>query len=128
MDPAVAVLHTTHFGGFLMSSISPPNSGHPVEDDSKVPDDFVSVLTDWTVPPLIRSGQEAYLRDLAELLMKHEGQWVAYSGGRRIGIARTRRQADELGFQEGLTKNEFIVLGIDPSDLDDIDWEDFSDI
>jgi hypothetical protein len=111
-----------------MSSISPPNPGHPVEDDTNSPDEPPLLPIDWTTPPLIQSGQEAYQRDLLELLEKHKGRWVAYSGDRRLGIIRTRSQAYELGFKDGLAKHEFIVLGIDPSDLDDIYWEDFSDI
>src|SRR4051812_40561504 len=103
-----------------MSSISPPNPKHPVQDETSPPDAAPPPPVDWSIPPLIRSGQEAYQRDLPELLKKHEGRWIAYSGDRRLGITRTRRQAYELGFRGGLARHEFIVLGIDPSDLDDI--------
>lgn len=128
MDGAIPVRVSTLFGAGAMSSISPPNPGRPVEDDAGPLDESPLPPIDWTVPPLIRSGQEAYLRDLPELLAKHKGRWVAYSGDRRLGIARTQAKALQLGLKEGLTNREFLVVGIDPSDLDDIHWEDFSDI
>ena len=83
-------------------------------------------LIDGSVPPLIWYGEDAYLRDLRELIKNHQGQWVVYSGDRRVGITRTERQAFELAAKEGLKHDEFFVCGIDPSDLDDIPWPDYS--
>jgi len=111
-----------------MSSISPPNPGHPVEDDANRADAGPTSAVDWSIPPLLRSGCEAFRRDLPELLKNHEGKWAAYRGDRRLGITRTKSQAFQLGFKEGLTDHEFVVLGITPEIPDDVDGEDFSDI
>jgi hypothetical protein len=66
-----------------MSSISPLNPDHPVEDELGSQDDEGPSLLDREVPPLIQRGQEAFGRDLPELLKKHPGKWVAYSGDRQ---------------------------------------------
>ena len=97
-----------------MSSISSVDPGRPVEDD---PGSQVADESSWIhrpVPPLIQRGQEAFRRDLPELMKKHEGKWVTYSGDRRIGITRTKSQAFHLGFKEGLTDHEFVARGITP--------------
>jgi hypothetical protein len=67
----------------------------------------------WRTPPLVQSGLDAYHRDLPELLAKHKGQWAAYSGGRRLGIAPTEDEAFQLGVKEGLTNRQFVVVAID---------------
>ena len=111
-----------------MSSISPPNPGHPVEPGPDPPDARPASRIDWSIPPLLQHGCDAFRRDLPQLLEEHEGKWAAYSGDRRLGIARTKSQAFQIGFREGLTDHEFVVLGITPEIPDDIDGEDFSDI
>lgn len=128
MNGVAAVAISTRFGALIMSSISPASPGHPVGDDASRPDDRSPSLVDWSIPPLLQSGCDAFRRDLPELLKKHEGEWAAYSGDRRLGITRTKSQAFQLGFKEGLTDHEFVVLGITPEIPDDVDWEDFGDI
>lgn len=127
MDGDHAVLVSTLSGVDTMSSLSPPNSGRPVEDDASPFDETPWPAIDWTTPPLIQGGLDAYHRDLPELLEKHQGRWAAYSGDRRLGITRTKDQAFQLGVREGLTGRQFVVVGIDPSHLDDMYWEEPGD-
>ena len=60
-----------------------------------------SVIVARRPAQLVRSGHEAYRRDLRELIKKHKGQWVAYSGERRLGITHTKSQAYQLASKEG---------------------------
>src|SRR5205823_3818028 len=106
----------------LMSSIPPLNPGHPVEDDSGSQDDEASSWVDRPVPPLIQRGQEAFRRDLPELLEKHAGKWVAYSGDRPLGVARSKRELYQRCLRQGLNHDEFVVRGIEPEMLDEPEW------
>jgi hypothetical protein len=102
--------------------------GDPASENARVQETRRASLLDGSVPPLIWYGEEAYLRDLRELIKDHQGQWAVYSGDRRLGITRSKQQAFELARKEGLKRGEFLVRGIDPADLDDIPWPDYSGI
>ena len=39
-----------------------------------------------TISPMVAKSQEAFRRDLPELLKNHYGQWVAYHGDERLGL------------------------------------------
>jgi Family of unknown function (DUF5678) len=104
-----------------MSSISPVEPGHPVEDEPGPRGNERPSLLDLEVPPLIQRGQEAFRRDLPELLEKHAGKWVAYSGDRRIGVGRSQSKLYQQCLRQGLDQDEFIVLGIEP----EVDWAEF---
>ena len=39
-----------------------------------------------TIPPMVAKSQEAFRRELPELLKNHYGQWVAYHGDERLGL------------------------------------------
>jgi hypothetical protein len=80
-----------------MSSISPLDPGHPVENDLGSQDDNDSSWVDREIPPMIQRSQEAFRRDLPELLKKHEGKWVAYSGDRRLGMGRSKSKLARIG-------------------------------
>src|SRR5258708_4895025 len=58
-------------------------------DESQAIPDVPSSLS-LEIPPGIRRSQEAYWRELPELLKtrRFRGQWVCYYGNERIGIAR----------------------------------------
>jgi hypothetical protein len=79
------------------------------------------------VPPQIQGGLEAFRRDLPELLEQHKGQFVAYSGDRRLGINRSQRKLVRLCLSQGLSVHEFVVPGIAPEIPDDLDAEEFRD-
>ena len=98
----------------------------PAKENAELQEARRASLLNGLVAPLIYHGEEAYLRDLRELIKRHRGQWAVYSGDRRVGITRTKQQAFELAFKEGLKDDEFVVTGIDPSHLDDIPWPDYN--
>jgi hypothetical protein len=100
----------------------------PAEENARFQEARRASLLDGTMPPLIWYGEDAYLRDLRELIKNHEGQWVVYSGDRRVGITRTDRQALELAAKEGLKDDEFLLRRIIASDLDYVPWPDYSDL
>jgi len=78
-------------------------------------------LSETRIPPLIQKGQEAFRRDLPELLEKHMGKWVAYSGEERIGIRDSKIELISKCFERGLRDDEFVVRGIAPEAEDIID-------
>jgi hypothetical protein len=100
----------------------------PAEENARFQEARRASLLDGSMPPLIWYGEDAYLRDLRELLKNYRGQWVVYSGDRRVGITRTDRQALELAAKEGLKGNEFLLRLIDPSDLEYVPWPDYSNL
>jgi hypothetical protein len=57
---------------------------------------------------------EAFVRDLPVLLGEHAGNWVAYHGAERLGIADNDADLYELGRQRGLSPQAMLVIGIDP--------------
>jgi len=66
------------------------------------------------VPPLIQQAHEAFRRDLHQLLEEHEGQWVAYQGAERIGVAATKTELHQECLCKGLKRGEFLVRSIEP--------------
>jgi hypothetical protein len=69
-----------------------------------------------TVAPLIACSQEAFRRELPELL-KMRGRyrhWVAYHGGRRMGMAKTKTELYQECLRQGLRRGEFVVRSIEP--------------
>jgi hypothetical protein len=59
-----------------------------IEPSTEIADPAVSPVTTRFVPhPLIVQAYDAYQRELSELLRTHPGQWVAYRGQERLGIA-----------------------------------------
>ncbi len=60
--------------------------GDPAKENAELQEAWRASLLDGSVAPLIWYGEEAYLRDLRELVKKHQGQWAVYSGDRRVGI------------------------------------------
>ncbi len=71
------------------------------------------------IPEGIRLSQEAFRRDLPQLLAQKRlrGQWVAYHRNERIGIARRQISLDRKCYERGLKDDEFYVGWIDPCEL-----------
>ena len=80
---------------------SPINSGSapfpPIEPDgdpsnSSRQSKIKSTADWWDVPvrPIIAAAEAAYLKELDELIENHEGEWVAYHGGSRLGFSGSR--------------------------------------
>jgi hypothetical protein len=59
-----------------------------------------------STPPVILEAQDAFFRDLPEMLKEHEGQWVAYYGSKRIGFSKSKTalwlECERLGYQDFL--------------------------
>lgn len=75
------------------------------------------------VPPMIRRANEAYLRDLPEMLRTHYRQWVAYHGDQRLGFGRSKRQLVGECLRRGLPDDEFVVYSVEPEIPDDDELE-----
>lgn len=81
----------------------------PVAADDSVPE----------IPAGIRRSQEAFRRDLPQLLAKHKyyHQWVAYHGDDRIGLAPSETSLIRECSRRGLRDDEYYVGWIDPCEL-----------
>jgi hypothetical protein len=73
----------------------------------------------FAVPPLFRRSQEAFWRDLPELLKSRRtrGKWVAYHGDERIGVARTDDDLIRECLRRGLGDNAYYLDVIEPMDV-----------
>src|SRR5258708_110070 len=68
------------------------------------------------IPPGIRKSQEAFWRDLPELLpmRSRKREWVAYHGDERIGFGRTRTELCQECLRRGINDDEYYVGRIEP--------------
>jgi hypothetical protein len=80
-------------------SIEQPHSGEPLPVG-------VSSFILW--------AEDAFRRDLPELLEERSGQWVAYHGRQQIGFAATKQQLYQECVNRGLPPEEFHILCIEP--------------
>jgi hypothetical protein len=59
----------------------------------------------------------AFERELPELLLHHQGQWVAYHGGQRIGVGPRNTELYEDCLRRGLVPEEqCVICQIEPSE------------
>jgi hypothetical protein len=61
-------------------------------------------------------GQQAlraFERDLPRLWAERPEQWVAYQGERLVGFARHQHELYQHCFEQGLTREEFVVFCIE---------------
>lgn len=81
----------------------------------------------WTLPgygnimkslespsPAVVQGQEAFLRNLSQLLLHYRGQWVAYLGSERVAHGRTHDDVYRRCLECKLDEEEFVVLCVEP--------------
>jgi len=75
------------------------------------------------IPPGIRRSQEAFWRDLPELLKQRKlrGQWVCYHGDERVGISKDDAELFQRCWKRGLKDREFDVFLIE--ELEMPPWE-----
>ena len=68
------------------------------------------------MPPTLLRSPQAFWRDLAELLRnpRQRGQWVAYSGDERIGIASDDADLIRACQGRGLEANDYYLDVIEP--------------
>ena len=73
-------------------------------------------VDDLSIPGGIRKSQEAFFRDLPELLKDRRlrGRCVAYHGDERIGIARDDKVLIRECLRRGLKREEYDILIIEP--------------
>jgi hypothetical protein len=71
------------------------------------------------IPPIIQQSLEAFRRDLAQLLRERPGQWVAYSGDRRLGFGRTKTELYQECLRQGYDPEQFVVDLIEPGPICD---------
>lgn len=71
------------------------------------------------IPPGIRRSQEAYWRDLPELLRLASPRlrWVAYHGDQRIGFGQTETELYQICSRRGLRSDEVYVGRMQASDV-----------
>jgi hypothetical protein len=69
------------------------------------------------IPPMILRSQQAFWRDLPELLLdrRNRRRWAAYHGDERVAIARTKVDAYQECFRLGLERGEFYVGKLEAS-------------
>jgi hypothetical protein len=96
-----------------------------VYDQLRQPTESKSV-EDLVVPEGIRRSQEAFFRDLPELLKDRRlrGKCVAYHGDERIGIARDDKKLIRECLRRGLKRGEYDILIIEPqsAEPEEIDY------
>jgi uncharacterized protein YnzC (UPF0291/DUF896 family) len=81
------------------------------------------------IPAGIRRSQEAFWRDLSELLKSgNRGKWVAYHGDERTGIGSTKTELirDILG--RGISRDNYFVGLIHPHELPPWETEEIEPI
>jgi len=78
----------------------------------------LDALVGDSVPPLVAQGRETFLRDLPQLLKRHYGWSVAYSGDRQLGLSRSAWSLYDECLRRGFKRTEFLVLFIDEKHFD----------
>jgi hypothetical protein len=68
------------------------------------------------IPPGIRRSQEAFWRDLPQLLAqkKLRGRWILYHGDQRVGIARTAEELIQVCIRRDLGDDACYLAAIAP--------------
>jgi hypothetical protein len=63
------------------------------------------------IPPLVLRSQQAFGRDLPELLKhkRNRGKWAAYNGEERVAVSASDVDAYQECFRRGLKREEFYV-------------------
>ncbi len=69
---------------------------------------------DAVVSPSMMEADEAFRRDLPQLLKERPGEWVGYHGSERIGFAATKDQMYRDCLERGLKRGEFLVTCVEP--------------
>lgn len=70
----------------------------------------------FEIPPGIRRSQEAFWRELPELLKQRKlrKRWVCYHGDERVGIAKSATELVQECLRRGIKRTEFYVGWIEP--------------
>ena len=88
---------------------------HPDNPTPGVPPSGVGVAPPVKdLSPQIQQSQNAFRRDLPQLLRERYRQWVAYHGDERIGFSPSKRQLYQECLRRGLRPGTFVVRSIEP--------------
>jgi len=73
-------------------------------------------MEESNIPEGIRRSQEAFFRDLPELLKKRRlrGKWVAYHRDERVKVGRTQTEVIKECNRRGLETDQYDVFVIEP--------------
>ena len=73
-------------------------------------------VLDPEIPEGVRRSQDAFFRDLPELLKddRLRGRWVAYRGEQRVEVGRTQTEVIQECNRRGLREDEYDVFVIEP--------------
>ncbi len=85
------------------------------QDRARAPDE-AEQISDFDIPEGIRRSQDAFFRDLPELLKDESlrGQWVIYHGDERIGFAPKKQPLIEECLRRCLKDDEYDVFVVEP--------------
>jgi hypothetical protein len=97
-----------------MASRPIKDSGH-VRDPSEGQPAMIAQTSGPDLPSLMWQSHEAFCRDLGRLIEERPGQWVAYRGTSRIGLAPSKTRLFELCLSLGLKRGEFLARCIEPA-------------
>ena len=111
-----------------MSSPSSLNRGGPPVEDRRSPHADGPSLLDREVPEMVRIAQDAFLRDLPELIAEHRRSWVAYHGDERVAIGSSKRQLFKECAARKLPRGEFVVRLVDVEMPEEFDWNESRDV
>ena len=64
--------------------------------------------------PLVVQGEEAFRRDLPDLLKKYRGQWVAYVGKERVEVGKKNLDVYQRCLDRGFPEGDFVVYCVEP--------------
>ena len=64
----------------------------------------------------LRQADEAFASELPMLLVEHEGEWVAYSGAARLGIAATKTALYRQCRASGYSEEQLLICCIEPQE------------
>lgn len=111
IDPATALTYVILARDQYERMRSLSETGH--QQESRLPDGILPI------PPGVRRSQEAYWRDLPELLCLRSRihRWVAYHGDERIALGRTATELYQECFKRGLPRNQIFVGILEASEV-----------
>jgi hypothetical protein len=92
------------------------DSGRELSDEERAAK--IDALLNSEPLPMIQRSIDAFRRDLPGLLKEHRGQYIAYHGQERIGIASSQISLYDECFRRGLSRDDFVVCGIDEGVFD----------
>ena len=86
------------------------------QGSARLAPDEAEQISDFDIPEGIRRSQDAFFRDLPELLKDESlrGQWVIYHGDERIGFAPKKQPLIEECLRRCLKDDEYDVFVVEP--------------